>query len=401
METIQCSQCLYTSNHPFGITFNSDQLCSGCIVHIEKEILDWNIRLLNLKNRLKKDFIVRRRSKRNYDCVVPIRGTPEYFKVLDIVINILKLRPLIVVYNSQYNSEVGIANLDRMREVFDVDLIHYTTNPSIYKKLVKEALDRLGSLRWPYLAGETQFPVKIAEIKKIPLVIWPYHQATEQTGSHSYTEEVEMTRRSRHEYDLMGIEPEQLISNHNLLNKNDIIDITYPADTILSSTQITGIYLSNYFPWDTRKYSEEMIDSYNAYSSYNYRTFDTYDRIDDSVYMSVHDLLKYAKHGYSRVTDSLCREIRFGRITRNDAQNIEAYYQNQVISNEVCDHFCSWLGASHGSIKWMLEHVYRVDKNRGNISLTEIQKSFIKSFSTNNISVMDGRKYITYGKGVY
>ena len=90
-----------------------------------------------------------RRSRRDYDCVVPVRGTPEYFKVLDVVKNELGLNPLVVAYNSQFNSEAGIENLDRLRDTFDVDLLHYTSNPLIYRKLVRESLARMRSMRKP------------------------------------------------------------------------------------------------------------------------------------------------------------------------------------------------------------------------------------------------------------
>ena len=46
---IECSKCLYTSEHPLGITFNEEGLCSGCQIHKEKDILDWESRLEDLK----------------------------------------------------------------------------------------------------------------------------------------------------------------------------------------------------------------------------------------------------------------------------------------------------------------------------------------------------------------
>ena len=35
-----CKRCLYTSNHPLGITFDDEGVCSGCRVHEEKDVLD-------------------------------------------------------------------------------------------------------------------------------------------------------------------------------------------------------------------------------------------------------------------------------------------------------------------------------------------------------------------------
>ena len=42
MEIKQCKRCLYKSNHPLGITFNKDGICSGCQIHEEKDSLNWN-----------------------------------------------------------------------------------------------------------------------------------------------------------------------------------------------------------------------------------------------------------------------------------------------------------------------------------------------------------------------
>ena len=44
------------------------------------------------------------------------------------------------------------------------------------------------------------------------------------------------------------------------------------------------------------------------------RTFDCYDYSDSLLYSDLHDL-KYYKHGYSKVTDHVSREIRL-RITK-------------------------------------------------------------------------------------
>ena len=35
-----CRQCLYGDSHPLGLTINEDGLCSGCIIHEEKNYLE-------------------------------------------------------------------------------------------------------------------------------------------------------------------------------------------------------------------------------------------------------------------------------------------------------------------------------------------------------------------------
>ena len=204
IEPVQaCRACLYDSRHPFGLTFDATGLCSGCATHAEKTSLDWASRVEGL-SRLLAPY---RGRKGNYDCVIPIRGTPEYFQVLDIVKNQLGLNPLLVAFNSQFNSAAGIENIDLIRDTFDCDILLKTTSPLTYRKLIRETLSRFGSVHWPYLAGHTVWPVRVAVQHNIPLIIWPLHQPTEQAGMFSYLEENEMTRRSRHEHDLLGREP--------------------------------------------------------------------------------------------------------------------------------------------------------------------------------------------------
>ena len=45
-----CKRCLYSENHPLGIIINSEGICSGCVVHEEKDSLDWEDRLKKLTN---------------------------------------------------------------------------------------------------------------------------------------------------------------------------------------------------------------------------------------------------------------------------------------------------------------------------------------------------------------
>jgi hypothetical protein len=44
-----CNKCLYSTNHPFGLNFNHDDVCTGCITHSEKFDLDWQKRFEKLK----------------------------------------------------------------------------------------------------------------------------------------------------------------------------------------------------------------------------------------------------------------------------------------------------------------------------------------------------------------
>jgi N-acetyl sugar amidotransferase len=393
----ECTRCLYDDTHPFGLVLDDDGVCSGCRIHREKSELDWEGRLDLLADRIRSSS----RRSRWYDCVVPVRGTPEHFAALDIIVNQLGLRPLVVAYNTQFNSHVGIRNVDLMREVFDVDVLIYASNPITYRKLVRESFVRTGSVRWPLIAGSTQFPVRTAVDKGIPAVIWPYHQPTEQVGMHSYLEHNMMSRRDRHEFDLMGIEPHELVTTDTLLQHRHIEDLRYPSDAELARTGVVGHYLANYVPWDTRRASEDAIERFGASSARNPRTFDPYDRIDDMTYMTVHDLLKQAKLGYGRVTDVLVREIRFGRVGREVAKEIGRHYRSQFPHEELRP-FLTWLGMSEDALRWSLRRLPFGEPEGTETAgpLSDEAERFIAEFIVTSGAVHDSEAFTLFGKGL-
>ena len=120
MEIKQCKRCLYKSNHPLGITFNKDGICSGCQIHEEKDSLNWNERwdkLVKITNQYK------RRNEFIYDCIVPVTGAQDSYFTLHLVKQKLKLNPLVVSYNKYFNTPLGINNLSNLRIKFNCDIL--------------------------------------------------------------------------------------------------------------------------------------------------------------------------------------------------------------------------------------------------------------------------------------
>ena len=103
-----CKRCLYPENHPLNITFDKDGFCSGCKIHDEKDVLNWNNRLNKLKKLVKP---YKNSSRLINDCIVPISGAKDSFFIVYVVKKILKMNPILVTYNKHYNTEAGIKNL--------------------------------------------------------------------------------------------------------------------------------------------------------------------------------------------------------------------------------------------------------------------------------------------------
>jgi N-acetyl sugar amidotransferase len=402
-----CNNCLYSTSHPLGLTLNSDNICSGCLVHYEKDSINWNERWIKLKNIVKPYKSI---TSKVYDCVVPITGAQDSYFIMHLVKK-LGLNPLVVCYNKYFNTSVGIDNIANLRIKFNCDVLFQNVNPLSVKKITRNTLTKFGSIYWHVLAGHSVFPVQIAAKYKIPLILWGAHQGLEQVGMYSHYHEVEMTRRYRKDHDLMGFEAENLISVFDNINEEDIFQYIYPDDFTINQVGIRGIYLGNYVRWDPKDQHELMIKLYK-YKTYKFsRTVDCYDYVDCFNYMNLHDLIKFYKHGYSKITDHLSREIRFNRIDRNTALRLCRIYENKPIKFK--NLFCNWLDIDEKSLNFILNFF----RNKKFWNEVDIGKWIFNGLSKNNKTSLYKKKkkniyfcsnsklkknspYIVFGKGI-
>lgn len=345
-----CNRCLYPENHPLNLTFDEEGVCSGCRVHEEKDILDWKQRSEKLKAILNN---YRNTSGNSYDCIIPVSGARDSYFIVHTIKNIYGMNPLLVTYNKQYNTDVGIRNLAYLRIKFDCDLFTLTVNPEIVKKITRATMLKMGSIYWHCLAGQTVYPVQVAVKYKIPLIIWGAHQGIDQVGMFSHLDEVEMTRKYRKEHDLMGHEAEDLIDDMWGISEDDVVQYKYPDDKEIERIGVRGIYLNNYIRWDTKAQHEGMIKLFDYETFPQTRTFDTYNDVDCFNYSDVHDYIKYVKHGYGKVTDHVCREIRLKRMTREEG--IKLINQFSQVQPRNLDLFLNWLGITKNSFYYIID----------------------------------------------
>lgn len=336
-----CARCLYPNTHPLGLTLDEATVCSGCRIHEEKDSLDWRLRWERLKH-----IVDGYRSNSNrYDCIVPVSGGRDSYFIVDTVKKRLGLNPLLVSYNRHYNTERGHRNFAYIKTLFDCDALQMVVQPQKVKRIVRETLRLRGSFHWHAIAGQTVYPVQVAVRFRIPLIIWGHHQGLDQVGMHSHLDEVEMSRRYRMDHDLMGLEAEDLLQSSPKLTEMDVLPYVYPDSVEIAKVGVRGIYLGNYIRWDSKTQHEQMIQQYAYETGAQLRTFDPYEDPDDSLYASVHDEIKFAKHGYGKALDHACREIRFGRMTREEGSRLAALFSSK---SAAASHgkLLSWLGMS-------------------------------------------------------
>ena len=255
-------------------------------------------------------------------------GNGDSFFVVDRMKNRYNLNPLLVTYNSHFNTKVGVRNLARLVAKLDCDHLSYTVGPETVKRLTKLAMHKLGDMYWHVLAGSQTFPVQVATKLKIPLIVWGVHGWLDQVGMFSHLDAVEMTKKVRREHGLRGVDAEDLIGADLHLTTKDLQAFTYPSDVQLETSRVRGLYLGNFIRWDAQAQTEEMIQKYGYETTPQERTFNTYESIHCWNDAGVHDYIKYLKYGYGKATDHASRDIRLKRLNREEGAELVRRYDH-------------------------------------------------------------------------
>jgi len=386
----QCNKCLYTNQHPFGLSIH-DSECSGCITHNEKYNIDWDAKLDDLKIIIK-DV---KKKNRTYDCVVPVVGDAEdYYVVLKVIE--LGLNPLVICINDYFKNDIGWHNIHQLITYFDVDSIIFNPDMRVYKDLVRTSLRKYDHILLPFLTLHTSFPVHIAKDRKIPLIVWGQHQAVEQVGKFSHYDNVQMSKWNRKEHDLFNIDIDTLIGNGAQVQERDLNYYKYPNISQLEKSGIQGIYLSNYMKWDPLKQNHSILDC-GFKPEQNQSSFDIYERAGSSVYYQFHDLLKLKRVGYRKIRDHLVREIRHGRISKDDALKVELEYNQSKVD---VHKFFKWLGMTKSGMQWFIKHKLGGYENllgTSNYSTLPLPSTINKLLT---LPESEEDSFITFGKGI-
>ncbi len=326
-----CKKCVYPASSAVPLAFDEAGICSGCRTASERIDVDWNKR-----NKIFEQILEQYRSKdgRNYDCIIPVSGGKDSHFQTYIIRKVYGLNPLLVTYNGNNYTKTGLENVQNMREAFGADHIFFTPSIDVLIKMNRIGFKLMGDMNWHAHAGIFTYPVRVAAQLKIPLMIWGEHGFMDLGGMHSYKDLVEFTYRYRHEHCLRGFEwydftdeglkksGKSAISEG--LTPKDLMPWMYPSDEDVKTAGVRGLFLSNYIKWEANEHGQMMIDKFGFKLSPEpfERTYRKMSNLDDMHENGIHDYMKFIKFGYGRATDHCCKDIRSGKLKREEAAEI-------------------------------------------------------------------------------
>lgn len=324
-----CKKCVYPGVAATPLTFDKHGVCSGCRTHEEQKSVDWNRRRQMFEKLIDQ---YRSKDKSNYDLVIAVSGGKDSFWQAHILCKEYGLKVLFVCYAENNHTEVGMRNIQRMKDHFKGDFLHFTPEVNVLKKLNRMGMTKMGDPNWHTHIGIMTLPIAIAAKFGVKLFNYGEHGFMNLGGMHSYNDLVEFTKKYRTEHMCRGYEWTDFTGGEEGLTEQDFLWAKYPTDEEIERIGLRGIFIANYFGWNQLDHLQKMIDLYG---------FEVYDRPFDRTYRNdsnlndihdngVHDYMKYVKFGYGRATDHACRDIRNGVITREQGVAYVRKYDHVV-----------------------------------------------------------------------
>ncbi len=281
---------------------------------------------------------------KHYDCIVPVSGGKDSYYQTHVATREFGLKVLLVTYHGNNFLPIGQRNLNRMREVFDVD--HHILGPSVSTlvKLNRLCFKKMGDMNWHNHCGIFTYPVQAAVRYQVPLIIWGEHGYTDLAGMYSLNDMIEMTAKFRLEHAQRGFDWNDMIEETEGLREQDLLWAKYPSDDELDEVGVRGIYLGNYVDWEANKQTKLMMDLYDWQPSPEpfERTYRRMSNLDDMHENGMHDYLKYVKFGYGRATDHACKDIRAGIMSRDEGVAMVRKYDH--VKSRDLDRWLKYVG---------------------------------------------------------
>jgi len=302
-------------------------ICSGCVVHREKNTLDWEARekefqalLLSYKNK----------DTSSYDCIIPVSGGKDSHFQVQYVKEKLGLNPLLVTYYTHNYTETGEANLRNISREFGVD--HYIFTPSLEttRKMNLATFKKTGDMSWHFHCGVWTTPFQVAVKFNIPLIIYGEHGFMDLSGQYSFNDRPEFTMRDRKESMLRGYDWYDFVGLEGL-TESDLLWARYPTDTDIERVGVRGVFMGVYIEWDGNINAKEMQKrGFQPNPEPFERTYRLASNVDDIHENGIKDWLKFVKFGYGRCTDHTSKDIRLGAMTREKGIELVAQYDHKV-----------------------------------------------------------------------
>jgi len=328
----KCKRCLLPETYE-TIEFDDEGICNICRSYEYKDNkIDWGERkeLLN-------QLIEKHRGKSAYDCIVPFSGGKDSTFQLYYLIKEYNVKPLVVRFNHGFMRTTIKDNSVRTFKKLGVDVLEFTPNWHVVKKLMLESFSRKSDFCWHCHTGIYSYPLRVALMYKVPLVFWGEPQA-DITGYYDYIND-DIEYEDDKKFNMLrtlGITAEdmyQMLKNNNPeLDIRDLTPYTFPDTKELAQLRYCSVPLGSFIPWDYQNNTEIIMEKLGW-------QMDTLEGVPKDInnhgekiecfMQGTRDYIKFIKRGYSRVAQINAIKARTGKITTEEADTLNKKFDGR------------------------------------------------------------------------
>lgn len=324
-DTVEyCKRCVMSNQRP-RITFDEDGVCSACKFSEFKEELNWRAREHELLGLLDKH----RRKDGRYDVIVPSSGGKDSALVAHMLKHKYGMNPLTVTWAPHLYTEIGFDNHQNHIHVGDLANILVTPPGVTHRKLTKLAFENLGDPFLPFIYGQNNMPLQMAEKFNIPLVFYGENSEVEYGGN--MADAYIPTRDWMHKNTnilMSGMPPETFLEKG--ITDNDLAPYLPPPKERLAELGLEIHYFGYYHKWIPQENYYYCVENtgFKANPVRSEGTYSKYASLDDKI-DGFHYWLMFIKFGIGRATSDAAHEVRDGHLTRDEAAALVGRYDGE------------------------------------------------------------------------
>jgi N-acetyl sugar amidotransferase len=315
------------------IEFDAEGVCNICrAAEFKQSAIDWAER-----KRLLDQLIERHRGKSAYDCIVPFSGGKDSTFQLYYLMREYRIKPLVVRFNHGFMRPTIQQNNVRTFKKLGVDVLEFTPNWHVVKRLMLESFRRKTDFCWHCHTGIYSYPLRVALMYKVPLVFWGEPQA-EITSYYDYLNDA-IEYEDDKKFNMLrtlGITAEDM---HGMINSpehpvdvRDLAPYTFPDVAELKKLRYVSVPLGSFIPWDyvrnsaviQRELGWQPDELEGVPSSIN-----RHGEKIECFMQGTRDYIKFVKRGYSRVSQINAFHVRNGRMTPEQARQLNAEHDGR------------------------------------------------------------------------
>ena len=326
-----CKKCVISNQRP-RITFDKDGVCSACNYAERKNfVIDWDSRAEGLAS-----LLSRHRGRGHYDVVVPCSGGKDSAFVAHTLKHEHGMNPLCVKWAPFIYTDIGFKNFHNFIQS-GYDCLTAFPNGLIHRKLARLSFEYYGDHFIPFIFGQLCYPMRMAQIHDIPLVMFGENGEAEYGGDTGANDKPSWDTDDWDRIYQKGSSVNRLIEiglELGALSEQEVKEITpfYSLPPMefdrIPEFNWLGYYLkwhpqSNYYLATQRFGFEANPDGRSEGTHSKYASLD--DKTD-----GLHYFMGYIKFGIGRCTSDAAHEVRDGDITRDEAVALVKRYDGEV-----------------------------------------------------------------------